>query len=93
MGHENMFSFSCDSDNGDEEGAAFADRTLMMQPGFVQSPMEHPSIETGPGGGLQWDTSWAGNFNAQAAQNPGGPPRKQVDIKGTTMDMVSLPHG
>jgi hypothetical protein len=57
MGHGYMFRLSCDSDNGDEEGAAFADRTLITQPEFAQSLMEDPSIETGPGRGLQLDTN------------------------------------
>lgn len=87
MSHENMFAFGGDSDNEDEEGAAFADRTLMMQHEFAQSPMEDPGMEMGPGG-LQWDASLAGQFNTQAARYPGGPPRKQVTIGGTA-DMGS----
>jgi len=82
MGHENMFSFGGDSDGEDDEGAAFADRTLMMQHEFAQSPMEDPNVEMGPGG-LQWDASLSGQFNTQAARYPGGPPRKQVTIGGT----------
>ncbi|KAF4618049.1 hypothetical protein G7Y89_g14998 [Cudoniella acicularis] len=91
LGHENMFSFGADSDNEDEEGAAFADRTLMMQHEFAQSPMEDPNMEMGPGGPLQWDASLPGQFNTQAARYPGGPPRKQVTIGGTTTDMGSSP--
>ena len=87
MGHENMFSFGGDSD-GEDEGAAFADRTLMMQHEFAQSPMEDSSMEIGPGGGLQWDASLPGQFNTQAARYPGGPPRKQVTIGGTTTEIV-----
>jgi GATA-binding protein len=87
MSHENMFSFGGDSDNEDEEGAAFADRTLMMQHDFAQSPMEDPNLEMGPGAGLQWDATLTGQFNTQAARYPGGPPRKQVTIGGTeTLD-------
>ncbi|PVH80179.1 hypothetical protein DL98DRAFT_208559 [Cadophora sp. DSE1049] len=82
MGHENMFSFGGDSDNEDDEGAAFADRTLMMQHEFAQSPMDDPNMEMGPGG-LQWDATLPGQFNTQAARYPGGPPRKQVTIGGT----------
>ncbi len=89
MAHENMFTFPGDSDNEDEEGAAFADRTLMMQHDFVQSPMEDPGMEMGPGG-LQWDANLTGQFNTQAARFPGGPPRKQVTIGGTA-DMGSSP--
>ena len=91
IGHDNMFSFGGDSDNEDEEGAAFADRTLMMQHDFAQSPMEDPNMEMGPGGGLQWDATLPGHFNTQAARYPGGPPPKQVTIGGTTTEMVSSP--
>ena len=89
MGHENVFSFGGDSDNEDDEGAAFADRTLMMQHDFAQSPMEDPNMEMNPGG-LQWDATLPGQFNTQAARYPGGPPRKQVTIGGTA-DMGSSP--
>jgi GATA-binding protein len=83
-GHEHMFSFGADSDNEDDEGAAFADRTLIMQHEFAQSPMDDPKMDsTGPGGPLQWDASLPGQFNTQAARYPGGPPRKQVTIGGT----------
>jgi GATA-binding protein len=89
LGHENMFSFGGDSDGEDEEGAAFADRTLMMQHDFAQSPMDDTSMDLpGPVGGLQWDASLPGQFNTQAARYPGGPPRKQVTIGGTTTEMV-----
>ena len=91
MGRDNIFSFGGDSDNEDEEGAAFADRTLMMQHEFAQSPMEEPNIEMGQCGGLQWDSSLPGQFNTQAARYPGGPPRKQVTIGGTTTEMVTSP--
>jgi hypothetical protein len=91
IGHENMFSFSCDSDNGGEEGAAFADRILTMQPEFAQSPMEDPSIETGPGGRLQCQADWLGEFNAQAAQYLSGSPRTQVDIS-TQSTLDSSPN-
>ncbi|KAG9238918.1 hypothetical protein BJ875DRAFT_530278 [Amylocarpus encephaloides] len=83
-GHENMFSFGADSDNEEEEGAAFADRTLMMQHEFAQSPMDDPKMDAmGSAGPLQWDASLPGQFNTQAARYPGGPPRKQVTIGGT----------
>jgi GATA-binding protein len=88
MGHENMFTFGGDSDGEDDEGAAFADRTLMMQHEFAQSPMDDPNMDMGPGGQMQWDASLSGQFNTQAARYPGGPPRKQVTIGGTTTEMV-----
>ena len=84
-----MFSFGGDSDNEDEEGAAFADRTLMMQHEFGQSPMDDQGLDMGSGGGLQWDASLPGQFNTQAARYPGGPPRKQVTIGGTTTEISS----
>jgi GATA-binding protein len=80
--HENMFSFGADSDNEDEEGTAFADRTLIMQHDF-SSPLDDPSMDMGAGGSLQWDATLSGQFNTQAARYPGGPPRKQVTIGGT----------
>ncbi len=90
LNQDNMFSFGGDSDdNEDEEGAAFADRTLMMQHDFSQSPMDESNMEMGPGG-LQWDATLPGQFNTQAARYPGGPPRKQVTIGGTA-DMGSSP--
>ncbi|KAL3418809.1 GATA zinc finger [Phlyctema vagabunda] len=87
IGHENMFTFGGDSDNEDDEGAAFADRTLMMQHDFAQSPMEDTNMEIQ--NSLQWDASLPGQFNTQAARYPGGPPRKQVTIGGA--EMVTSP--
>jgi len=87
MTHENMFTFGGDSDNEDEEGAAFADRTLMISHDFGQSPMEDSSLDMGPSS-LQWDSNLTGQFNTQAARYPGGPPRKQVTIAGAA-DMGS----
>ncbi|RDL37013.1 Glucocorticoid receptor-like (DNA-binding) [Venustampulla echinocandica] len=89
-GSENMFTFGADSDNEDEEGAAFADRTLIMQNDFTPSPMDDSKMDTGPGGSLPWDTPLPKSFNTQAARYPGGPPRKQVTIGGTTTDMSSV---
>lgn len=80
MNHENMFTFGADSDNEDEEGTAFADRTLVMQNDFAS--MDDPSNEMGGSGNLQWDASLLGQFNTQAARYPGGPPKKQVTIGG-----------
>lgn len=88
--HDNMFSFGADSDGEDDEGAAFADRTLMMQHDYAQGQMEEPNMDM-TGAGLQWDASLPGQFNTQAARYPGGPPRKQVTIGGSTSEMVSSP--
>jgi GATA-binding protein len=84
--HENMFSFGADSDGEDEEGAAFADRNLP-----IGSEYGHALEESGfdaTSSGLQWDASMPGQFSTQAARYPGGPPRKQVTIGGTTTDYV-----
>ncbi|KAH9203452.1 hypothetical protein DL95DRAFT_529643 [Leptodontidium sp. 2 PMI_412] len=92
MSHENMFSSGGNSDNEDEQGTAFADRTLIMQPELARTSMEDLSIEMGPGEGLQWDTSWPGQFNTQAAQYADGP-LEQVTVEGTTSDIVCSPPG
>jgi GATA-binding protein, other eukaryote len=90
--HDNMFSFGADSDGEDDEGAAFADRTLMMQHDYSNSPMDDPNMDmSGAGAGLQWDASLPGQFNTQAARYPAGPPRKQVTIGGATTELVSSP--
>ncbi|KAI9804956.1 MAG: hypothetical protein M1833_006259 [Piccolia ochrophora] len=77
-GHENVFTFGGDSDNEEEEGAAFADRTMAMQPDY--SPLDDSSLDMSPG--LQWDTNLPGQYNTQSARYPAGPPRKQVTIGG-----------
>ncbi|KAH6714800.1 hypothetical protein BKA61DRAFT_735131 [Leptodontidium sp. MPI-SDFR-AT-0119] len=92
IGHENMFSYGGDSHNDDEQGTAFADRTLIMQPELARTSIEDLSIEMGPGEGLQWDTSCLGQFNTQAAQHADGL-LEQVTIEGTTSDIVSSPPG
>ncbi|KAI9837903.1 MAG: hypothetical protein M1837_002668 [Sclerophora amabilis] len=76
---DNVFSFGADSDNEEDEGSAFADRTMIMQPEY--SPMEDPSLDIHAG--LHWENSLPGPFNPMAARYPGGPPRKQVTIGGT----------
>jgi GATA-binding protein len=89
--HDNVFSFGGDSDGEDDEGTAFADRTLMLQNDYSQNSMDDGNLEMGGSTGLQWDASLPGQFNTQAARYPGGPPRKQVTIGGTTTEMVSSP--
>ncbi|KAA6413843.1 MAG: putative nitrogen regulatory areA [Lasallia pustulata] len=84
--NEHMFSFGADSDNEDEDGAAFADRTMMMQTDYPS--MEDPSLEMSSS--LQWDANLGGQLNTIAARYPGGPPRKQVTIGGT--EMVTSPQ-
>ena len=82
---EHVFSFGADSDNEDDEGTTFADRTMVMHQDY--SPMEDPSLDIHAG--LQWDANLTGQFSTTAARYPGGPPRKQVTIGGT--EMVSSP--
>ncbi|ESZ98449.1 hypothetical protein SBOR_1111 [Sclerotinia borealis F-4128] len=89
IGQDNMFSFGGDSDNDDDESQVFADRALMLQHDFVQSPLDDQNMDMHGNGSLQWDTSLSGQFTTQAARYPGGPPRKQVTIGGT--EMVSSP--
>ncbi|KAI8217405.1 Nitrogen regulatory protein areA [Colletotrichum sp. SAR 10_77] len=77
--NEGMFSFGADSD--EEDGGAFADRNMVMNQDFSPGPMDD-------GSSLGWDPSLPGQYSTQAARYPGGPPRKQVTIGGTTTDYV-----
>jgi GATA-binding protein len=88
--HKDTFCFGSASDCEGKEGAAFADRTLIIQPEFAQSLTEDPSLKIGPRGGLQWDTSWSGQCNTQAVWYPDGPLKKQATIRGTTTDISFL---
>ncbi|KAF3061384.1 Nitrogen regulatory protein areA [Daldinia childiae] len=84
MTHENMFNFGADSDNEDEEGGAFADRNM----GIQFSPENESGMDMGNQNSMGWDASLPGQFSTQAARYPGGPPRKQVTIGGTTTDYL-----
>ncbi|CAJ2503443.1 Uu.00g108370.m01.CDS01 [Anthostomella pinea] len=86
MMHESMFTFGADSDNEDEEGSAFADRNMGVHQGF--SPGDEPGMDMSSTNPLGWDASLPGRFSTQAARYPGGRPRKQVTIGGTTTDYV-----
>ncbi|UNI24329.1 Sodium- and chloride-dependent GABA transporter 1 [Purpureocillium takamizusanense] len=79
MRHDNMFSFGGESD--DEDSNNFGDRSTAMHSDFS------PTVDES-GGSLGWDASLPGQFSTQAARFPGGPPRKQVVIGGTTTDYV-----
>lgn len=79
MHADNMFSFGADSDNEDDEAAAFADRTMMMQHDFSTPNMDDLASS------LPWESSLAGQYHTQAARYPGGPIRKQVTIGGAEM--------
>ncbi|KAI1502037.1 hypothetical protein F5X99DRAFT_171096 [Biscogniauxia marginata] len=86
MMHENVFNFGADSDNEDEDGGAFADRNIGMHQRF--SPTDESGMDISNTNSLGWDASLPGQFSTQAARYPGGPPRKQVTIGGTTTDYV-----
>jgi GATA-binding protein len=77
---ENMFTFGADSDVEDDEGSAFADRTMPSQ---EFSPMEDGSLDFNAG--YQWETNLSNQFNPMPARYPAGPPRKSVTIGGTEM--------
>lgn len=82
-----MFSFGPDSEDGDEDGGAFADRNMTIPQDYTSSEYDADGL---PGSSaLQWDASLPGNFSTQAARYPGGPPgAKRVTIGGTTTDYV-----
>jgi GATA-binding protein, other eukaryote len=83
---ESVFTFGTDSDAEDEEGGSFPDRGMSMsQQDYSPGGMDDAAFDSAS---LQWDPSLPGNFNTQAARYPGGPPRKQVTIGGTTTDYV-----
>ncbi|KAI0400065.1 hypothetical protein F4802DRAFT_511579 [Xylaria palmicola] len=84
--HDNVFSFGADSDNEDDDGGAFADRNMSMPQDI--SPSDDSGMEMGSSNPLGWDASLPGQFSTHAARYPGGPPRKQVTIGGTTTDYV-----
>ncbi|KEY68327.1 hypothetical protein S7711_07800 [Stachybotrys chartarum IBT 7711] len=72
---DSMFNFGADSD--EEDHSAFADRTMGMSTDF-SSALDDP-------GAFAWDPSMPGQFSAQAARFPGGPPRK-AGMGGGTHD-------
>ncbi|ORY67385.1 uncharacterized protein BCR38DRAFT_156674 [Pseudomassariella vexata] len=87
MMQESMFTFGADSDNEEDDGGAFPDRNMGVHQGF--SPGMEEGLDMGNSNNtLGWDASLPGQFSTQAARYPGGPPRKQVTIGGTTTDYV-----
>ncbi len=78
--HETMFSFGADSDNEDDDGGSFPERSMMLRTDY--SPLEDPGLQ-------QWDTNLGGQLSRMAARFPRGPPKKQVTIGGT--ETVSSP--
>ncbi|KAF2873269.1 hypothetical protein BDV95DRAFT_593618 [Massariosphaeria phaeospora] len=79
--HENIFTFGADSDPEDDEGGAFADRTMPSKNDY--SPMDDVSLDFNTG--IQWETNLSNTFNPMPARYPGGPPRKTVTIGPTEM--------
>lgn len=78
---ENMFSFGGDSDNEDDDGGTFPERSLMMQADY--SPIEDPALDLHSS--MQWDANLGGHLNNLAARYPGGPPKRQVTIGGAEL--------
>lgn len=78
---ENMFSFGAESDNEEDDGGSYAERSMLMQTDY--SPMDEPAVEVPMG--IPWDTSFGGSLNQLAARYPRGPPKKQVTIGGTEL--------
>ena len=79
--HDSMFVFGADSDeNEDDEGSAFADRTLNLA--------EYPSLDEGLADtnlAFSWDTNLSSQFNPAATRYPASAPRKTVMIGSTEM--------
>lgn len=83
-----MFSFGPDSDDGDEDGGAFADRNMTMPQDFSSTEFDADGLPA-HSNAMRWDASLPGQFSTQAARYPGGPPAaKRVTIGGTTTDYV-----
>jgi GATA-binding protein len=74
MNEPNLFSFG-DSDNEDDDGGVFADRTLPL------SPTEDEGLTMASG--LQWEPS--SSYNQISASYSGGPTKKSVTIGGAEM--------
>ena len=78
---DGMFQFGADDeDNDDEDGGAFAERTLSVP---EYAGLEDPNLEYN--GGFQWDANLGNRFDPNSARYPAGPPRKQVTIGPTEM--------
>nr|AFO53621.1 nitrogen regulatory protein AreA [Beauveria bassiana] len=75
MNQDGLFSFGGDSDEDDGSNGMNS-----MQGDFTAAVEEVSS--------LGWDASLPGQFSTHSARYPGGPPRKQVVIGGTTTDYV-----
>lgn len=82
---ETIFSFGADSDNEDDDGNSFPERSMMIRTDY--SPLEDPALDMNSG--MQWESSLGGQLSNMAARFPRGPPKKQVTIGGT--ETVSTP--
>ncbi|KUI73517.1 Nitrogen catabolic enzyme regulatory protein [Cytospora mali] len=83
-----MFSFGPDSEDGEEDGGAFADRNMTMPQDFSSSEFDAEGMPP-HSSAMQWDATLPGQFSTQAARYPGGPPTtKRVTIGGATTDYV-----
>ncbi|PHH72710.1 hypothetical protein CDD82_5839 [Ophiocordyceps australis] len=76
---QHIFAFGGDSD--DEDGANGRNDRLAPVHGEFSAALDDATC-------MGWDASLPGQFSTQAARFPGGPPRKQVVIGGTTTDYV-----
>lgn len=84
---DNMFQFGGDSGDEDEDGGAFADRTMPTQPDY--SPLDDGTGDFT--GGYQWETDLSNQFNPTPARYPAGPPRRTVTI-GNATEMAPSPQ-
>jgi GATA-binding protein, other eukaryote len=76
----NTFILGDSDENDDDDGGAFADRTLPIPSDY--SPMDDASPDIA---GLQWDANFNSPFNPNAARYTGGSQRKTVTIGGAEM--------
>ncbi|KAK2746288.1 hypothetical protein FQN55_005716 [Onygenales sp. PD_40] len=76
--HENMFTFGADSDNEEEDGNPFPDRSMAMQTDY--NTVDDSSIDLNAG--LHWDSHFTGQYNSMP--NFHGQHRKHVTIGGGT---------
>ncbi|OAQ96478.1 hypothetical protein LLEC1_07281 [Akanthomyces lecanii] len=80
MNQDGMFSFGGDSDEDDGNNG------MNNMHGDFTSTVDEI-------GSLGWDASLPGQFSTHSARYPGGPPRKQVVIGGTTTEYVESNNG
>ncbi|CAK7272620.1 Sodium- and chloride-dependent GABA transporter 1 [Sporothrix epigloea] len=81
---DNIFSFGADSDADEDDTGGFADRNLSGKTTGFSPNLDESGLDAASAISLGWDASLPGQFSTQAARFPGGLPRKQVTIGGTT---------